>query len=132
MAPASSKLTQPVIFSSHQLCGFLCHLLEPASYLLWLCVFRDIWHLKESEAKVGMAEIHSKERHIGLPLQTRRINNGQAALTPGELLRGFPEAACSLPAQLPHQESSVTLSGLLQACDCPHMSHNWAADASPY
>lgn len=85
MAPASSKLTQPVIFSSHQLCGFLCHLLEPASYPLWLCVFGDIWHLKESEAKVGMAEIHSKERHIGLPLQTRRINNGQAALTPGEL-----------------------------------------------
>lgn len=131
---ASSKLTQPVIFSSHQLCGFLCHLPEPASYPLWLCVFGDIWRLKESEAKVGMAKIHSKERHIGLPLQTRRINKGQAALTPGELwgFTGFPRkllAASQL--SFPTRRAGSHYLAFCRHVICPHMSHSWEADASP-
>lgn len=131
---ASSKLTQPVLFSSHQLCGFLCHLPEPASYPLGLCVFGDIWHLKESEAKVGMAKIHSKECHIGLPLQTLRINNGQAALTPGELWGVYGVSRKLLAASqlsFPTRRAESHCLAFCRHVICPHMSHSWEADASP-
>lgn len=115
-------LTESASSCRNQLCGFLCHLPEPASHPLWLCIFGYIWHLKENEARVGLAKIHSRECHMGLPLTTLRTNNGPAEPTPGELwgLCGLLRSACSAPLPqlcVPIRKAVVTLSGTLEACD---------------
>lgn len=83
---ASAKLTDAVSFCGHQLCCFLCRLPELASYSLWLCMFRDIWHLKRVRGRSGHGKnTQHGESCTGLSLKSPRMNNGLAELTPGEL-----------------------------------------------
>lgn len=76
---------------------------------------------------MSMAKIHSKERHIGLPLQTRRINKGQAALTPGELWGVYGVSQKLLAASqlsFPIRRAGSHCVAFCRHVICPHMSHS--------
>lgn len=115
-------LTESSSFCRRQLCGFLCHLPEPASHPLWLCIFGYIWHLKENEARMGPAKIHHTE-NATLACLSRLSERTMVQLSRhlgdyGSFV-DFSEVPAASQLRVPIREAVVTLSGTLEARDLP-------------